>query len=193
MDPASARRFLEAERDRVSAVLAIERRYRAEGVDIDTFTELSSMDQHQADQGSETLQQEVDATIVAMEVDRLAEIEHALFRLAEGRYGMCETCRIPIPDERLEAEPAARFCVEHERQWELRELNLTTPVLPGGTGTTGEGRTFDMADLPTDDELEERVDVAADEELHLDVTGAAFDADEVELVEGDRRSDERAR
>lgn len=43
----------------------------------------------------------------------LAEIAAAEARLADGRYGRCETCQEPIPDERLRAIPWARGCVNH--------------------------------------------------------------------------------
>lgn len=50
----------------------------------------------------------------AEELDvELAEITAAETRLAEGRYGICEICREPIPDERLRAIPWTRGCVRH--------------------------------------------------------------------------------
>jgi DnaK suppressor protein len=42
---------------------------------------------------------------------QLAELDAAERRLAEGRYGVCERCGVPIPEGRLEARPAARTCV----------------------------------------------------------------------------------
>ena len=41
----------------------------------------------------------------------LAEVTQALRRIEEGRYGRCEECDKPIPRERLEALPHARYCV----------------------------------------------------------------------------------
>ena len=41
----------------------------------------------------------------------LADLDAAERRLAEGRYGICERCGHQIPEERLEARPAARTCV----------------------------------------------------------------------------------
>ncbi|GAB3173267.1 TraR/DksA family transcriptional regulator [Micromonospora palomenae] len=41
----------------------------------------------------------------------LEQITGALRRIAEGRYGICERCAGPIPQERLEVLPHARFCV----------------------------------------------------------------------------------
>ncbi len=41
----------------------------------------------------------------------IAEIEHALARIALGTYGTCEACGTPVASERLEAIPHARHCV----------------------------------------------------------------------------------
>lgn len=41
----------------------------------------------------------------------LAEIDAAEDRLARGRYGLCETCGLPIDLARLEARPTARTCI----------------------------------------------------------------------------------
>jgi DnaK suppressor protein len=41
----------------------------------------------------------------------LAELDAAAQRLAEGCYGICQRCGEPIPEERLEARPAALTCV----------------------------------------------------------------------------------
>jgi RNA polymerase-binding transcription factor DksA len=40
----------------------------------------------------------------------LADVEAALARMAEGRYGTCLLCRRPIPRERLMIVPQARYC-----------------------------------------------------------------------------------
>ncbi|MFC0531301.1 TraR/DksA family transcriptional regulator [Phytohabitans kaempferiae] len=41
----------------------------------------------------------------------LADAAQALKRMADGTYGRCERCDGPIPAERLEIRPHARFCV----------------------------------------------------------------------------------
>lgn len=43
----------------------------------------------------------------------LAEIDAALGRVADGSYGTCEVCGLPIEPERLEARPTARTHVAH--------------------------------------------------------------------------------
>ncbi|MGC9380011.1 TraR/DksA family transcriptional regulator [Streptomyces sp. MH13] len=40
----------------------------------------------------------------------LADVEAALERMAEGRYGICHLCRRPIDRERLVIVPQARYC-----------------------------------------------------------------------------------
>ncbi len=41
----------------------------------------------------------------------LAEIEAALMRIQEGRYGRCLSCGGPMGLQRLRAIPEARYCV----------------------------------------------------------------------------------
>ncbi|MDQ4132091.1 MAG: TraR/DksA C4-type zinc finger protein [Actinomycetota bacterium] len=43
--------------------------------------------------------------------EMVEEIDQALSRLDDGSYGACASCGRPIPFERLEAIPRARFCV----------------------------------------------------------------------------------
>ena len=45
----------------------------------------------------------------------LAAIDAALARLGAGTYGLCTTCRKPIPVERLEALPWTALCIECSR------------------------------------------------------------------------------
>ena len=45
---------------------------------------------------------------------RLFEIHKALARIREGTYGTCKKCGKEIPPERLEANPAAEFDMEHQ-------------------------------------------------------------------------------
>jgi DnaK suppressor protein len=42
---------------------------------------------------------------------RLADVDDALDRIAQGRYGRCENCGQPIATARLAARPAARTCI----------------------------------------------------------------------------------
>jgi DnaK suppressor protein len=44
-------------------------------------------------------------------IQQLAAVDAALARVAEGTYGVCEVCGLPIAPERLEAIPWAATCV----------------------------------------------------------------------------------
>jgi DnaK suppressor protein len=56
-----------------------------------------------------------DDAIAASLRDRLAAIDRALQRLDEGKYGRSVRSGVPIPDERLEADPAAELTVEEAK------------------------------------------------------------------------------
>jgi len=43
--------------------------------------------------------------------ETLEDVELALSKLTKGTYGACEDCRQPIDPLRLEAKPAARYCI----------------------------------------------------------------------------------
>ena len=43
--------------------------------------------------------------------ETLSEVERALGKLEAGSYGTCESCGEPIAPARLEAMPAARYCI----------------------------------------------------------------------------------
>lgn len=53
-----------------------------------------------------------DVKLAEIEIDRtrLEEIDLALARLADGRYGVCEDCGAEIPRARLFAQPTAIRC-----------------------------------------------------------------------------------
>jgi DnaK suppressor protein len=45
----------------------------------------------------------------------LRDIDSALARMAEGTYGKCTTCGVPLRLERLEILPQAALCMECQR------------------------------------------------------------------------------
>ena len=45
--------------------------------------------------------------------ERLSAVKLALEKLESDLYGQCEVCQKAIEPERLEANPAARTCMEH--------------------------------------------------------------------------------
>ncbi|MGI8809207.1 MAG: TraR/DksA C4-type zinc finger protein [Acidimicrobiales bacterium] len=125
METDLARRRLAEERERLDEVRST---FDAEGLtdqsESDSVSELSSYDQHQADMGTETFEREKDLSILEQVESELGDVEHALRRLDDGTYGTCEVCGKVIPDERLEAVPAARLCLEHQAEAE-REVRIS--------------------------------------------------------------------
>lgn len=126
MDHDAARHLLDEERQRLETVKST---FRDENLDTETegqnLSELSSLDQHQADVGTETFEREKDLSILEQIESELADVEHALRRLDEGTYGTCEACGKPIGEERLQAVPAARFCINDQTLAE-REARATS-------------------------------------------------------------------
>ncbi len=56
--------------------------------------------------------EEKSALITPLEA-RLAQVENALAKLADGTYGTCRVCGMNIEEERLAANPAAETCMTH--------------------------------------------------------------------------------
>ena len=64
-----------------------------------------------ADLASDLAEQELDLGLAEAASARLDAVERALRRLADGRYGACESCGRAIASPRLRALPWARTCV----------------------------------------------------------------------------------
>jgi RNA polymerase-binding transcription factor DksA len=118
--PSTARRRLRDELDRLTSVRAV---LAGEALDQETEAEsvgeLSSIDQHPADLGSETFERERELSLLEDVEAEIADVRRALVRLDRGGYGRCQACGRQIPDERLSAVPAARFCFEHQAAAEV--------------------------------------------------------------------------
>jgi RNA polymerase-binding transcription factor DksA len=114
-----ARDRLEQERSRLQG---IRQGFDDEGLTTETeeenLGELSSNDQHQADIGTETFDRERDMSILEQVEAEMADVEHALRRLDDGTYGTCEACGKAIADDRLQAMPAARYCLDDQSRAE---------------------------------------------------------------------------
>lgn len=74
----------------------------------------------QADSGTKTAERDTAQSLLRTILDRRAQYEHAIARLAEGTYGRCEGCTDPIPVERLEIYPSATTCVGCKQTRERR-------------------------------------------------------------------------
>lgn len=66
---------------------------------------------HLADDASDLFIRERNLALRASTEDAIARVDAALARLEDGSYGTCARCGQPIGDDRLEALPAAIYCV----------------------------------------------------------------------------------
>ncbi len=64
----------------------------------------------QADAGSKTFEREHEMSLANNARDMLDQVEHALARISDGSYGVCESCGKPIGKYRLQAFPRATLC-----------------------------------------------------------------------------------
>lgn len=87
-------------------------------------TELSNAPFHLADSGSEEFQQGLNALLLGSEANLVAEVAAAIERLDDGAFGRCEECDCEIADERLEALPFTRYCIEHADRADADSLNV---------------------------------------------------------------------
>ncbi len=108
MDEARARELLLAERAEVESLL--------KGADAASAADLERDGPvDYGDQGEALSAEAHDGAIAEGLRDRLAAIDRALARVDAGTYGRSVRSGQPIPDERLEADPAAELTIEEAR------------------------------------------------------------------------------
>jgi DnaK suppressor protein len=106
MDPDRARELLADERKRVESLLL------QTSTDEESDIEASKDTGDIADPAERLTAEEGDQAVAEDLKNRLGEIERAERRLRDGTYGYSVASGLPIPDERLEADPAAELTVE---------------------------------------------------------------------------------
>ena len=68
-------------------------------------------DEHDPEGSTVSVERNNEMALLAAAESSLVELMDARIRLDKGTYGVCENCGNPIPAERLEIRPEARFCV----------------------------------------------------------------------------------
>jgi DnaK suppressor protein len=61
---------------------------------------------------------EITSQIAEIESRELGQIEHALYRMSAGAYGLCEVCNEKIAVARLNALPYTSTCIDCQREQE---------------------------------------------------------------------------
>ena len=72
-------------------------------------------DEHDPEGATIAFERQQVAALLESARRRLADVDAALARRAEGRYGICEGCGRPIAPERLAVRPSARTCIDCAR------------------------------------------------------------------------------
>lgn len=80
----------------------------------DETGEISSVADHPGNLGTDQFEREKEQTFYEKAREKKMEINDALQRIEEGRFGISEKSGEPIPVERLEAMPTARFRVDEQ-------------------------------------------------------------------------------
>ena len=107
MDPAQAHELIEGERERVMELLTNSAAARA--ADLEAAADASTS---VSDSASPLSQEFLDDAVREQLSARLAALDRASERLRAGTYGVSLRSGLPIPDERLEADPAAELLVD---------------------------------------------------------------------------------
>jgi RNA polymerase-binding transcription factor len=110
MDESRARALLRAERAEVAELL--QEAEKAEGAERESAEDIPGDFE---DAGELLTEVDEDEAVAGDLRDRLAAIDRALGRLEAGTYGRSVLSGKPIPDERLEADPAAELTVDEAR------------------------------------------------------------------------------
>jgi DnaK suppressor protein len=113
MDENRARSLLENERAEVQSLLAGAEESGREDRETEDEEGVDSIDP-----AASLTAEGMDDAIAESMRNRLDAINRALKRLDDGTYGRSVRSGVPIPDERLEADPAAELTVEEARQEE---------------------------------------------------------------------------
>ena len=118
IDTERLRTELLEERERVQAAIANLRESHPGSLD-DEIEEISAgSDNHVGESATATLGREIDYTLGENSEQVLSEINNALKRIEEGKYGTCTACGKDIAPERLDVYPWASLCIDDARKAE---------------------------------------------------------------------------
>ena len=74
------------------------------------------------DIAQESIERDTSIALRRLLAELREDVEHALARLEQGGYGICEDCSRPIPAERLRARPEAVRCVACQRSSDFHRM-----------------------------------------------------------------------
>jgi RNA polymerase-binding protein DksA len=100
----------------------------------DITGDLSGYALHMADAGTDNFDRELALNFAGNEREILYQIDQALARIEQGRFGLCEMFGTPIPLNRLDAVPWTPYCleaaerIERERKMKRRLFGDLSPA-----------------------------------------------------------------
>jgi len=114
------RTLLVEERDRVKHAIDHLHDEHPGSIEDETDELATAGDNHMGDMAAATLDREIDYSLGENADQVLREIDAALKRIDDGSYGTCTECGRQIDEERLEARPWAKLCIDDARKAEAR-------------------------------------------------------------------------
>lgn len=104
---------LRIERDR--AIARAEQLERTFDDIVDAAADVATDDEHDPEGHTIAFERQQVSALLDEARRQVAQLEHAIERVAAGVYGTCEECGRPIGDERLAALPETRRCIDCAR------------------------------------------------------------------------------
>ena len=118
VDTQRFRGILEEERQRVVDAISYLHEETPGSLADETEEITGAGDNHLGETATATLDREIDYSLEENSEQVLRSIDGALQRIANGTFGICETCGQRISEERLEAIPYATQCIDCRRKGE---------------------------------------------------------------------------
>ncbi|WP_020649169.1 TraR/DksA family transcriptional regulator [Solimonas variicoloris] len=127
-----------AEAQRAAFMLQLRRRYRdlwmdirreISRADLETYQDTAGETHDLADEATADLVADLNLADIHRDVVEMREVEAAIHRLMEGRYGACADCGKSIDVARLRANPAAQRCERCQERYEQLHMPTVGPSL----------------------------------------------------------------
>ena len=80
---------------------------------VEATVDANGDDEHDPEGSTIAYERSQVAALIDQAEQHLAEIDAAQTRIEDGTYGLCIVCGREIPEERLEARPTAKTCIDH--------------------------------------------------------------------------------
>ncbi|MGR8932187.1 MAG: TraR/DksA family transcriptional regulator [Gammaproteobacteria bacterium] len=97
-------------------------------LDHEQYSEAGDLESDSADEVLPELLLDIELIYVEHHIQEIREIDAALWRIAEGCYGVCADCKIAIVAESLVANPTALRCADCQEVYDRTFTHCGSPV-----------------------------------------------------------------